>query len=384
MPDKRAFQAPAKELQELRKALEEYWRQRPAGSDEWWSSRPLHLVPIFGRYAAGVFEAHAKHLHAAREDGEARELWGSLFRVYGPTLQHILPSEPQQAAQVAQQEPQNEAEVRDAIQKGREETQRLEAIIQFSESIEEYHGRQEGGFAPALGKLVGRYAESGQWEKSIRLSWQMALSTEPGPQPVHHPFLYALRHPANRDEFKRRILPYLKQRCDLLSGESQAPVPAAFAQPQRAEETAPVTEGAGVVERQPATVAKDGSTTGRRALKWKDVNIRFLSDLRVQVKTPDKDETFNYAELGFADRRRGKSKADKPKLAWRMLQRLAESGGTIRAPKKDGGWPQVEKQVQELRKVLRRHFCIRTDPVPFVRGGYEAAFEITLDAAYQT
>ena len=60
-------------------------------------------------------------------------------------------------------------------------------------------------------------------------------------------------------------------------------------------------------------------------------------------------------------------------VAWLMLRGLAQVGGTVRGAAKMGQhWPRVEKQIQAIRNVLRQHFQISTDPVPFVGGtGYQ-------------
>jgi hypothetical protein len=73
-------------------------------------------------------------------------------------------------------------------------------------------------------------------------------------------------------------------------------------------------------------------------------------------------ETRNYAEFGFADGRTGN-----PNQAWEALRVLAAQRGVIR----DGTalnlpWPKVEKRIQEIRRLLREHFHISSDPIPFV------------------
>jgi hypothetical protein len=114
---------------------------------------------------------------------------------------------------------------------------------------------------------------------------------------------------------------------------------------------------------------------------WEHIEIVFLSDERVQIRIGKSIETRNYAEFGFQDGRN-----QNPNRAWETLRRLAELRGVIR----DGTegrlpWPKVEKRVQEIRKVLRKHFSISTDPVPFVEGtGYHARFKIGCGISYHT
>jgi hypothetical protein len=114
---------------------------------------------------------------------------------------------------------------------------------------------------------------------------------------------------------------------------------------------------------------------------WRDIEISFVSDERVQIRIGTSTETRNYAEFGFQDRRNGN-----PSRAWQTLRRLAELRGTI-GNAADAGepWPKVEKRVQEIRKVLREHFDISSDPLPFVEStGYNALFKIGCGPSYRT
>ena len=126
------------------------------------------------------------------------------------------------------------------------------------------------------------------------------------------------------------------------------------------------------LSQQPSTEVEGG---------WEQIEITFLSDERVQIRSGKNIETRNYAEFGFQE---GRSK--NPNRAWETLRRLAELRGVIR----DGTegrlpWPKVEKQVQEIRKVFREHFGISSDPVPFVEGtGYQARFKISCGPSYHT
>ena len=121
--------------------------------------------------------------------------------------------------------------------------------------------------------------------------------------------------------------------------------------------------------------------SGAVAATWDAIEISFLSDERVQIRTGAKSETRNYAEFGFADGRSGKANR-----AWEILRMLAEQGGTIRDAAKAGRtWPKVEKRMQEIRKVLRIHFGISADPIPFIKDtGYQARFKISCSPSYDT
>ena len=68
------------------------------------------------------------------------------------------------------------------------------------------------------------------------------------------------------------------------------------------------------------------------------------------------------------------------------LRAMAEENGIIRNGAKTGVvWPKVEKRIQEIRKVLRKHFGITADPIPFVEGtGYQACFKIGCSPSFHT
>jgi hypothetical protein len=106
---------------------------------------------------------------------------------------------------------------------------------------------------------------------------------------------------------------------------------------------------------------------------WVGIEIHFLSDERVQIRNGATTQTLNYEEFGFADSRNGR-----PNQAWVLLRTLAEKRGIIQNAAAAGQvWVKVEKRIQEIRRVLRAHFGISADPIPFVEGtGYRANFKI--------
>ncbi|MEO8132038.1 MAG: hypothetical protein ABI822_33390, partial [Bryobacteraceae bacterium] len=114
---------------------------------------------------------------------------------------------------------------------------------------------------------------------------------------------------------------------------------------------------------------------------WDGLEIRFLSDERVQIRIVGKNETQNYGELGFEDKRTGK-----PNEAWKLLRTLAQSNGTVSSRTTGiGPWTKVEKRVQEIRQLLRRRYEISSDPLPFIDGhGYQAQFRISCARSYDT
>jgi hypothetical protein len=155
-----------------------------------------------------------------------------------------------------------------------------------------------------------------------------------------------------------------------------------------------VNPWAGIPEKDRASVWRVGASTGEalthvaRKLRaeakgadgggasWQAIEISFLSDERVQIRNGTNIETHNYGELGFADRRAKRGKP-KPNQAWVTLRAMAEQDGIIRdGAKTSAAWPRVEKRIQEIRRVLRKHFGIADDPIPFIEGtGYQARFK---------
>ncbi len=140
---------------------------------------------------------------------------------------------------------------------------------------------------------------------------------------------------------------------------------------------------------------------------WDEIEIRFLSDHRIEVKLGASIETYNYHEIGFADRR-AKEGTPKPNEAWTTLRALAEADGVapIAAPAllkiagqvRDPEGEQLasrkargrrlakfEKRIQEIRRALRKHFRISGDPVPFTkRVGYKTRFKISCAPSFNS
>src|SRR5215813_8042394 len=123
------------------------------------------------------------------------------------------------------------------------------------------------------------------------------------------------------------------------------------------------------------------ASAGHVVLRWEDIEILFLSDHRVQIsRLGVKAEPVNYADFGFADGRN-----ENPNLAWQTLRILAEQEGILSNEKEaNARWADVEKRIQEVRKVLRSYFQISSDPILFVKDrGYVAQFRIRCSKSYR-
>jgi len=116
--------------------------------------------------------------------------------------------------------------------------------------------------------------------------------------------------------------------------------------------------------------------------EWEDIEIRFLSEERVQIFIRGKAaDTKNFAEMGFEDRR---GSGGKPKQAWHLLKALSQNDGMIPAAA-ICGQQAMQKRAQEVRDLLSSRFHITEDPLPFVEGrGYKTRFKISRSPACDT
>jgi hypothetical protein len=133
---------------------------------------------------------------------------------------------------------------------------------------------------------------------------------------------------------------------------------------------------------EPAIHRRLGRTPDQSIQRWEDLEIRFLSDERVQIYVCGRaSDTKNFAEMRFEDRR---GKGGKPNAAWSLLRELARSEGMFPATA-ISGQQDMQKRAQEIRKVLCAQFGLSEDPIPFREGtGYVAAFKITKSPACDT
>src|SRR5262249_52164349 len=114
-----------------------------------------------------------------------------------------------------------------------------------------------------------------------------------------------------------------------------------------------------IAESQPPVVANIELPVQR---EWKDLEIAFTSDERIQIDVGGRIETRNFEEMGFASKKNGL-----PVLAWHTLRQFAESGGVIGSTRDARTWAAMEKRIQEIRKVLRDHFGLSDDPFEFLK-----------------
>jgi hypothetical protein len=110
---------------------------------------------------------------------------------------------------------------------------------------------------------------------------------------------------------------------------------------------------------------------------WKDVEIRVLSDHRIQIYVAGRaGDVLTFQEMGFGD---GRRKGDTPIKAWEMLLGFADES----FPR--GGNTRTEKTIQTIRQRLRKLVTIRTDddPLPLRSGCYQPAFKIVRSRAHR-
>lgn len=118
----------------------------------------------------------------------------------------------------------------------------------------------------------------------------------------------------------------------------------------------------------------------KKPLSWQEIEIAFLSDERVEIRSGSNDRTtYNYGELGFEDRRNGK-----PTGAWSILRELAKRGGDLPRPLAGKGRATVQKRIEEIREKLRTHFEIEGDPIPFNGNMYKSTFKLGCRQSFDT
>jgi len=118
----------------------------------------------------------------------------------------------------------------------------------------------------------------------------------------------------------------------------------------------------------------------KKPLAWQEIEIAFLSDERVEIRSGDNSRTtYNYSELGFEDRRNGK-----PSLAWAVLLELAKKSGEMRQQPAGSVRAKAQKRIEEIREKLRSHFNIEVDPIPFNGNTYKASFKVCCRQSFNT
>ena len=117
----------------------------------------------------------------------------------------------------------------------------------------------------------------------------------------------------------------------------------------------------------------------KQEIDWEDITISFLSDERVQVDGGTQTGTYNYAEMGFTDRRSGR-----PNQAWGVLRALARAGGTIPDPARNSEeFIAMGKRIERLRATLSRQFGILSDPIPRDSNrGYRCRFHVGCSSSF--
>ncbi|MBL7066579.1 MAG: hypothetical protein ISS29_01790 [Candidatus Marinimicrobia bacterium] len=117
--------------------------------------------------------------------------------------------------------------------------------------------------------------------------------------------------------------------------------------------------------------ARTGPETGA-VNTWNDIVIEIIDNETLSIKTGEnKASRVNCSEIGFMNKT-----TSRPNLQWRMLESLAKYKGLI--PYREWNFrerKQIEKQISELRKILKSHFKIDSDPIPFKKNvGYKTVF----------
>jgi hypothetical protein len=203
-----------------------------------------------------------------------------------------------------------------------------------------------------LGTLGGDLLSRGRTEDAMSTLWIKV--PKPGRRRRHEPEDYVVQRPPTPAE-RRRHEAELRQRD---------PFP-----------RDPDVRSAGT-KRPPTPDSLTAAPTQAGPRDWAAIKILFLDDHNLQVYVDGKpQEPVNYAVFDFADGR-----TTNPRRAWTVLKAFAEKRGTI--PTTAESRPRIEKDVQQIRKILRKRFSLSSDPVRFTGTGYSTAFTIGKSTAY--
>jgi hypothetical protein len=168
-----------------------------------------------------------------------------------------------------------------------------------------------------------------------------------------------------------------KQAAGCVIGTVLSPLVAYLGKQTELSEAGPLADGA-------STTTNTGNGTSgkeeKRPLSWQEIEIEFLSDERVEIRSGNNGRTtHNYGELGFEDRRNGK-----PSLAWVTLRELAKRGGEMPRPLAGKSRAAGQKRIEEIREKLRNHFNLEGDPIPFNGSTYKASFKVGCRPSFDT
>jgi hypothetical protein len=115
--------------------------------------------------------------------------------------------------------------------------------------------------------------------------------------------------------------------------------------------------------------------------QWHEVKITLLDAENVSIKIKNNVVKKHYAEMGFKDNR-----TSKPSKLWSCFKGLLLSNGEITNYQKTKK-AVIEKNISDLRRMLKRYFAIKDDPIPYKKTkastGYKTVFLIE-DKSYHT
>lgn len=116
----------------------------------------------------------------------------------------------------------------------------------------------------------------------------------------------------------------------------------------------------------------------KKAIEWEEIELTFLGDHGAGIQVAGSlSAPVNYKEIaGFEDRRTGR-----PNKCWAMLRVFATlTDGTMPDDARTGKeWVAIKKTVERCSKILRKHFDMTGDPLPYIPGtGYRARIKLRL------
>ena len=133
----------------------------------------------------------------------------------------------------------------------------------------------------------------------------------------------------------------------------------------------------------PAVEVKEGEHLAQvfremDGLKWNEPGLElvFVSLNRIRVCVRGENQWFTYKQMGFQNKKKGKSKDDRD-TRWLVLLAMAEKEGTLPGDSRPGGVRDIWGCLKDIRKRLRSLLGIEDgDPIPYDRkqGAWKTRF----------
>ncbi len=120
--------------------------------------------------------------------------------------------------------------------------------------------------------------------------------------------------------------------------------------------------------------------------KWKDITLSFIGEQQVKIIHKDIEKVITFEEFGFADTRTANTEDIKAKSSWDLLKLFATQEGKLELNILPTDNKKIlQKQKQELVKILRDYFAIKEIPISYNKdeNSYITNFKIMLPEEFK-